>query len=103
MSENRDDSDAPSPSARQVRAGQYPHIPGQDPRGSGKPRNTAASRWRTSATADESEHSSASDGERGPGQDAALGGDKITEDQLEADTAVEADALKSLDPDDTPA
>lgn len=35
--------------------------------------------------------------------DAPLGGDQSTEDRLEADTAVEEDALKSLDPDDTPA
>ena len=37
------------------------------------------------------------------GRDAPLGGDENTEDQLTADTAVERDALKSLDPDDTPA
>lgn len=35
--------------------------------------------------------------------DAPLGGDQSTEDRLEADTAVEEDALKALDPDDTPA
>lgn len=34
---------------------------------------------------------------------APLGGDERTEEQLGADTAVERDALKSLDPDDTPA
>lgn len=39
-----------------------------------------------------------------PGEgDAPLGGDENTEDQLTADTAVERDALKSLDPDDSPA
>ncbi|MCC2028910.1 hypothetical protein [Microbacterium tenebrionis] len=34
---------------------------------------------------------------------APVGGDKTTEDQLDADNAVEEDQLKSLDPDDTPA
>lgn len=34
---------------------------------------------------------------------APLGGDRSTEERLEADTAVEEDALKALDPDDTPA
>lgn len=36
-------------------------------------------------------------------QGSPLGGDETTEEQLEADTAVERDALKMLDPDDTPA
>ncbi len=35
--------------------------------------------------------------------DAPLGGDETTEDQLDADNAVEQDMLKSLDPDDNPA
>lgn len=35
--------------------------------------------------------------------DAALGGDETTEEQLDADNEVEADALKSLNPDDAPA
>lgn len=35
--------------------------------------------------------------------DAPTGGDEITEQGLEADNAVEEDALKALDPDDTPA
>ena len=39
------------------------------------------------------------DGDR----DAALGGDKNTEDQLTADNEVEEDALRSLDPNDAPA
>ncbi|MGL3151626.1 hypothetical protein ACSS7Z_14845 [Microbacterium sp. A82] len=34
---------------------------------------------------------------------ASLGGDETTEEQLDADNAVEEDALKALDPDDTPA
>jgi hypothetical protein len=34
---------------------------------------------------------------------APKGGDKATEDQLEADNAVEEDMLKTLDPDDAPA
>lgn len=37
------------------------------------------------------------------GDDAPLGGDETTEDQLDADNAVEKDMLKSLDPDDNPA
>lgn len=37
------------------------------------------------------------------GGDAPLGGDETTEDQLDADNAVEKDMLKSLDPDDNPA
>lgn len=63
-------------------AGQRPHTPGQDPQGSGAPRD-----------GDERP-----DAERAP-----LGGDRSTEERLEADTAVEEDALKALDPDDTPA
>ncbi|WP_298039818.1 hypothetical protein [uncultured Microbacterium sp.] len=35
--------------------------------------------------------------------DAPLGGDDTTEDQLEADNAVEKDTLKTLDPDAPPA
>jgi len=34
---------------------------------------------------------------------APLGGDETTEDQLDADNAVEEDMLKTLDPDDSPA
>ena len=36
-------------------------------------------------------------------QDAALGGDETTEEQLEADNPVEEDTLKTLDPDAPPA
>ena len=36
-------------------------------------------------------------------QDAPIGGDETTEDQLDADNPVEEDVLKSLDPDDAPA
>ena len=43
------------------------------------------------------------DSSTGADDDAPLGGDENTEDQLTADTAVERDALKALDPDDTPA
>ncbi|MGP6170608.1 hypothetical protein ACTU6U_02550 [Microbacterium sp. A196] len=35
--------------------------------------------------------------------DAPLGGDKTTEEQLHADNEVEEDALKALNPDDSPA
>jgi hypothetical protein len=35
--------------------------------------------------------------------DAPLGGDDTTEEQLEADNEVEADTLKTLDPDASPA
>ena len=35
--------------------------------------------------------------------DAPLGGDQVTEEQLEADNAVEEDTLKTLDPDAPPA
>lgn len=38
-----------------------------------------------------------------PGGDNPVGGDQITEDQLEADNAVEEDSLATLDPDDPPA
>ncbi|MFE6997056.1 hypothetical protein ACFVAE_13910 [Microbacterium sp. NPDC057659] len=81
-------------------AGQYPHTPGQDPKGSGEPRETSA---HTGLPEDNPAHNTAPDGRSGEGQDAPLGGDDTTEEQLEADNAVEADALKSLDPDDTPA
>lgn len=36
-------------------------------------------------------------------QQAPVGGDETTEDELQADNAVEADTLKTLDPDDAPA
>lgn len=36
-------------------------------------------------------------------QDAPVGGDETTEDQLEADNAAEEDTLKTLDPDAPPA
>ncbi|MET0734289.1 MAG: hypothetical protein ABWY55_01390 [Microbacterium sp.] len=36
-------------------------------------------------------------------EDAPTGGDKTTEDQLEADNAAEEDTLKTLDPDSPPA
>lgn len=44
-----------------------------------------------------------STGAEGAHSDAPTGGDEITEQELEADNAVEEDALKALDPDDTPA
>ena len=95
--------------AQQAASGQYPHIPGQDPQGSGQPRQPGAETL-TGDPDDNPEHNTAPDGVPGdrqsaPGddQDAPLGGDETTEDQLDADTAVEADAVKALDPDDTPA
>jgi len=36
-------------------------------------------------------------------EDAPLGGDQTTQDQLDADNDVEADMLKTLNPDDSPA
>lgn len=38
-----------------------------------------------------------------PEDDAPLGGDETTEEQLQADNAVEEDMLKTLDPDSPPA
>ncbi|MFD5226260.1 hypothetical protein ACFWHT_11625 [Microbacterium sp. NPDC058342] len=81
-------------------AGQRPHTPGQDPSGSGEPRQAGG---HTGAPEDIPEHNTAPDGQPGTDEDAPLGGDETTEEQLVADTAVEADALKGLDPDDTPA
>lgn len=45
----------------------------------------------------------ASSGNQSQRTDAPTGGDETTEEELEADNAVEEDALKALDPDDTPA
>lgn len=87
-------------------AGQRPHTPGQDPEGSGEPREgglTGAARRQGGAAAG----AAAARGEganQGANQgDAPLGGDEATEEQLDADNAVEEDTLKSLDPDDSPA
>jgi hypothetical protein len=44
------------------------------------------------------EHPAAHDDEGAP-----LGGDETTEEQLDADNAVEEDTLESLNPDDSPA
>ncbi len=41
--------------------------------------------------------------DRTPEQDNPTGGDETTEEQLDADNAVEDDMLKTLDPDDSPA
>lgn len=91
---------------------QVPHVPGQNPEGSGLPRQRdavlptppdaeedgPAPAEKTPATDDDEKKSDP------PGEDdAPLGGSKVTEDELTADTEVERDALKSLDPDDTPA
>lgn len=99
--------------------GLHPHVPGHDPLGTGQPRERDAV-WggpRDPAPGapetDASEAVSAADsagpddaGADDAGADdggAPLGGDESTEERLEADTAVEEDALKALDPDDTPA
>ena len=42
-------------------------------------------------------------GDASPDRDASLGGDEHTEEQLSADTEVDRDTLRTLDPDDTPA
>lgn len=92
-------------------AGQYPHTPGQDPLGSGAPRETRGDAdapdpdeaGHTGIPEDNPAHNSAPDGMPGDEDGAPLGGDERTEEQLDADTAVERDALKGLDPDDTPA
>lgn len=78
--------------------GQHPHVPGHDPLGSGMPRQQESRQAPPEASADD-----AGDASSPADDDSPLGGDENTEDQLTADTAVERDALKSLDPDDTPA
>ncbi|MGW9628298.1 hypothetical protein [Microbacterium sp. NPDC055521] len=91
--------------------GQHPHVPGHDPLGSGLPRQQDATQAEPDAPADDASEPADEAAGTGPGDDAPesvgdgapLGGDQNTEDQLTADTAVERDALKSLDPDDTPA
>ena len=44
-----------------------------------------------------------SDTSPSPEQDDPTGGDETTEEQLDADNAVEEDTLKALDPNDSPA
>lgn len=91
--------------------GQHPHVPGHDPLGSGMPRQQEWAQAASSESADDAsppDESAAANASQEPAGDRAddgapLGGDENTEDQLTADTAVERDALKSLDPDDTPA
>lgn len=80
-------------------AAQHPHVPGQDPLGTGLPRQMD---FRLATTPTFDEDAAASTPESGD-DDAPLGGSETTEEQLTADTAVEEDALKALDPDDTPA
>lgn len=82
-------------------AGQHPHSPGLDPLGTGRPREPE---HRQARPDEDGQDVGDRTGERTPdGTDAPLGGDQSTEERLDADTAVEEDALKSLDPDDTPA
>lgn len=92
------DHDHHSEEPQDASATQAPHVPGQNPAGSGLPRQRGAE-LPTTPRSDEDEHKEAPPGE----EDAPLGGSEVTEDELTADTAVERDALKSLDPDDTPA
>lgn len=82
---------------------QFPHVPGQDPRASGLPRlaDPLPTTDETVPSRDEAEADTV-DAEPEKG-DAPLGGSEVTEQNLTADTAVEEDALKALDPDDTPA
>lgn len=42
-------------------------------------------------------------GDASPERDSHLGGDPTTEEQLDADTEVDRDTLRTLDPDDAPA
>jgi hypothetical protein len=42
-------------------------------------------------------------GERPLGEDAPVGGDEVTEENLEADNAAEEDTLATLDPEQPPA
>lgn len=111
MSERQEDE-----AARAADAMQIPHVPGLDPRGTGMPRQRDMPRApapetdEKAAKDDSARHDgSAADDESAdrsspPGEgDAPLGGTEITEEHLTADTAVERDALKSLDPDDSPA
>ncbi|MGF2949950.1 hypothetical protein [Microbacterium alcoholitolerans] len=93
MSDHDHRSEQPDPATTQA-----PHVPGQSPGGSGLPRQRDA-KLPTAPGSDEDEKKSAPPGE----EDAPLGGSEVTEDELTADTEVERDALKSLDPDDTPA
>ncbi|MDQ0615197.1 hypothetical protein QF046_002838 [Microbacterium sp. W4I4] len=90
---------------------QHPHTPGQDPQGSGLPRDRdalpsdpqdAQGRAPVEPESQREPRDGRSDDEDGE-DDAPLGGDQSTEDRLQADTAVEEDALKALDPDDSPA
>lgn len=96
-------------------AGQHPHVPGHDPLGTGQPRERDAV-WGGRRDTESDDPGSDPRGSDGPESDtrgsdapesdhegAPLGGDESTEERLEADTAVEEDALKALDPDDTPA
>lgn len=80
-------------------AGQYPHTPGQNPQGSGEPRHLNTPDAGTGAEGGADAGADAVTADEG----SPLGGDETTEEQLEADTAVDRDALKMLDPDDTPA
>lgn len=104
---------------------QRPHAPGEDPALPRDPEHARAAgarleadteggaeaaaqadrhdRGHTGAPEDNPAHNTAPDGRAGGGDDAPLGGDETTEEQLDADTAVEQDALKALDPDDSPA
>ena len=53
--------------------------------------------------ADEARPENTAEDVAGTADGAPLGGDETTEEQLDADNAVEDDMLKTLDPDDSPA
>lgn len=89
MMDRREEDEVPGANTRQA-----PHVPGQ---GSGMPRQRDAEAVPPREPAD------AESAESPQGHGAPLGGSKVTEEQLSADTDVERDALKALDPDDTPA
>ncbi|MBY6062175.1 hypothetical protein [Microbacterium esteraromaticum] len=76
-------------------AAQRPHVPGHNPLGTGMPRQRDTTEMPDDDTDDDGDVPV--DGAPSP-----LGGSKTTEDQLTADTELEKDALKALDPDDTP-
>lgn len=67
------------------------------------PRLILLSRGRSRRGARRSVTAMAAHDDRTPQQDNPTGGDETTEEQLDADNAVEDDMLKTLDPDDSPA
>ncbi|UNK71333.1 hypothetical protein [Microbacterium sp. H1-D42] len=97
MNDRRDEDDAADGQSFH----QIPHVPGLDPRGTGLPRKLGDVLKPPSKGPSEPAPRSAQTEPSGD-EDAPLGGSEVTEEQLTADTAVEQDALKAFDPDDTP-